>query len=481
MGARAVSSPGGALLRSSRMFSMPKPLAEPSSGNLFLGEHKSDTMTRPYPQYQSITSPLSSREKGDWGLKRPLPLKTTMTTTTPLFRVKKVDSIESVTDFTSAADHSLSLEKFQEMRIPISVPASDDRYRESSLRKEMGVKSVFEEDMDFTAKEGSRNDDKRWKFKGPWLARLTEGEFKAYLDKKVRPKRAQFRELLRQRLADGLTEKQNAEAMEQGKAAPAPVLPKDVTDEQFTEYLWSLRHNRATLYALVSKFLDLAPLGKPVGVVQTGIFGLDHMKVPDSPYGLAGPPPSHPSAGISYLRTGAVMENHPIYGPQSKKSPVLSRIVHPRSGPTPARLGIGGFVAAVPPGDNDFNTRLLRGRRDRQPLAGINHLDTQSYGGGKAFVEATTAFVNPSGSVVVQTRETSAEAQLIAKEARGETRIYNTSAQKPAAPRKASLNEARIDQVAEEVLAGESAQANVPEKNIVSNSRNYGLDRPQRK
>src|SRR6478752_1184195 len=164
MGSRAVS-PGGALLRSSRLFSLPKPLPEPQSTNLHIGDHKSPTMTRQYPQYQSITSPLSSREKGDWGFKRPFPLKSTLTTSTPLIRVNQVDSIESVTDFASAADHALSLEKFQEMRIPLSIPKGNEKSG-ISVRNDAWRKSVFEEDLDFTEYRKGRIDDKRWKFQG---------------------------------------------------------------------------------------------------------------------------------------------------------------------------------------------------------------------------------------------------------------------------------------------------------------------------
>lgn len=397
-----------------------------------------------------------------------------MSTSTPLFRVKQLDSVENVTDFTSAADHSLSLEKFQELRVAVSVPVSEDKLRMGTASKSAGFKSVFEEDVDFTAREGTRNDDKRWKFKGPWLARMAEGDFIAYLDRKVRPQRVQFRSLLRERLADELTSRQNAEAMANGTEAPVPITPQDVTEAQFTDYLRALRQDRAVLYALVSKFLDLAPLGRPVGVMGTGVFGLDNVKVPESPYGLAGPPPSHPSAGISYLRTGSYMENHPVYGPQARKTPVQSRVVHPRSGPTPARLGVGGFVATVPAGDNDFNVRMSRNRRVK-PLAGIQHLDTTSYGGAKVYIEAATASVNPSGKIVLQTRETTPEAQLVAKENKGDAQIYKAKrSQKSDKPRGGSGRNDRIDRVVDEVLE-DPARKNEPERDIVGSSKRYGL------
>ncbi|KAL7948560.1 mitochondrial ribosomal protein MRP51 [Trichoderma barbatum] len=476
MGGRAVS-PGGALLRTSRMFSIPKPLPEPPSTNLHIGDHKSATMTRPYPQHQSITSPLASREKGDWGLKRPFPLKSTMSTSTPFIRIKQVDTVENVTNFASAADHSLSLEKFQELRVAMSVPFNTDKRSDSSSRTEMWHKSVFEEDMDFTdlqrekedgqgeKRKDGRGDDRRWKFQGPWLARMTEGQFIEYLNKKVRPKRSQFRTLLKEKLADDITTSRNKAALEAGKAASSKIEAGDISEEQFTDYLRSLRSDRVTLYALVSKFLDLAPLGQPVGIIQTFWSDRDSL-APDSPYGKSGPPPSHPSAGISYLRTGSFMENHPVYGPQGKRTPALARVVYPKASFMSPKLGVGGFVADAPSGDNEFNPRNYGARRmspSKSMLNGITHLDTTTFGGAKAYVEATTANVDPSGKVVLQLRETDPVAQVIVRESKDLTEIYHDGPTKtyvpstPESQRPARVsNEARLNRVADEILEGSS-------------------------
>ncbi|KAH7324602.1 mitochondrial ribosomal protein MRP51 [Stachybotrys elegans] len=460
MGARAMS-PGGALLRKSRMFSLPKPLPEPPAVNLHLSNYKSPTMTKPYPQYQSITSPLSSREKGDWGLKRPFPLKSTMTSSTPLIRVMGVDTQESVTDFASAADHTLSLEKFQEMRIAMSIPRDLSR---GSIASSEEQQSVFEDEMDFTTDRPGQN-NRRWKFAGPWLARLTEGEFLRYLEKSVRPRRAEFRQILKQRLADEMTTRQALAAREAGKE-PVPVEPRHITDTQFSDYLRSLRHDRVTLYDLVSRLLDLAPLGQPVGMVNT-ILANKGPSNPDSPYGKAGPPPSHPSGGISYLRTSNVMENHPVYGPQARRTPTLARVVYPRQGATPAKLGVGGFVADAPAGDNEFNWRhgRMRASASEAQLTGVQHLDTTTSGGAKAYVEPVTASIDPSGKVLLRVRETSAEASLVAREAKGLARAYNDGSMarrmpKPQADRSpVQGGMQRMDRVAEAILGQEKPNA----------------------
>lgn len=459
------------------MFSVPKPLPEPQSASLNIGDYKSNTMTRSYPQHQSITSPLSSREKGDWGLKRPFPLKTTMATSTPLIRVKQLDSVESITDFASAADHSLSLEKFQELRVAMSVPrVNSNRRNSSSSRSDLWQKSVFEEDMDFTDSKGGRVDDRRWKFKGPWLARMTEGEFGDYLNKRVRPKRSQFRTLLKAKLAEDITNRQNAQAVEQGKPQPPKVEPKHITDAQFTDYLRSLRNDRVTLYALVSKFLDLAPLGQPVGIIQTFWSGSDKSP-PDSPYGKSGPPPSHPSAGMSYLRTSSFMENHPVYGPQAKRLPTQARVVYPRAGPAPAKLGVGGFVAEAPSGDNEFNVRHGRVKTSgsRGLLNGISHLDIETFGGAKAYVEPVTASVDPSGKVVLQVKETTHEAQVLAREGKGLTNIYTSSNKSPLPADEETIaaeSDSKIGRIAEEILSDGPVKVG---KDSVGSSAAYGL------
>lgn len=475
-------SPGAALLRSSRMFSLPKPLPEPPA---VAGENWSPTATQPYPRHQTITSPFSSREKGDWGLKRPLPLKQTMVTTTPLVRIKQLDSTEKITDYASAADHSLSLEKFGEMGIAMSVPQVEDGTNRSKDAAGGQLKSVFEEDMDFTTIQNGQADDKRWKFRGPWLARMPEGEFINFLNKNVRPKRVEFRELLKGKLAEEMTAQRNAEARDAGTPTPPRVEPRDITTEQFMQYLRSLRNDRVTLYDIVSKFLDLAPLGKPIGFAQTGIFNYGNKKASESPYGKSGPPASHPSAGISYLRTSSVMDNHPVYGPQDSRSPVMSRIILPRLGANPAKIGVGGFVANVPTGDNDFNVRPNRGRGiHRRPLKGISHLDIETFGGAKAYVEPYTANVDPEGRIIVKVRETGPEAQMIAKEAKGQSTIYDDLPIKRTQPSyMGQAGARRMHRVTDEVLGEEPAEYPTqasPEKDIISSSRSYGLGAPEK-
>ncbi|KAG5975629.1 hypothetical protein E4U58_000412 [Claviceps cyperi] len=421
MGGRAVS-PGAALLRTSRMFSIPQPLPEPPSSNQLdphHGQRTTPSMTKPFPQYQSITSPIASRKNGDWGLKRPFPLKTTMATSTPLIRIKHLDSVESVTDFSSAADHTISLQKFQELRVAISLPQGAQNPGRSFQPETPTLKSPFEEDSDVTDPRDHRNSGTRWKFNGPWLAGMNQREFTEYLKKTVYPRRAKFRELLKKKLAEDITVRQNNVSLETGLPPPKAIKTSDITQEQLIEYMRRLRNDRTTLYDLVYEFLDLAPLGLPIGMASV-LELLDRNKL----YGKQGPPASHPSAGISYLRTSAYVQNHPIYGPQQNRTPVLARVVSPMIHGRKAKLGVGGFIADVPNGP-DFSPNLARYNNTATLCHnGILHLDLATYGGAKAYVEPHTATVDRNGKVILRLHNANAEAQLIASESKGLSHIY---------------------------------------------------------
>ncbi|TQN68565.1 Meiotically up-regulated protein 178 [Colletotrichum shisoi] len=411
-------SPGGALLRTSRMFSLPKPLPKPGGEAAAITRFASPTATAPIPTHQSITTTESSRLLGDWGFKRSLPLRSTTQSSTPVVRIKQIDCFEKVTDYSSAADHTISLQKFQELNLPISLPGAN---RSRLVGTNVGAKSVFEDDGDFTAMEpGRENEEKRWKFKGPWLAGLTEGEFNRFLRKVVRKRREAFRAFLKKRIATEVTAARHQKALDAGEGIPQQVLPGDVTDKQLTEYLRKLRSDRITLYSLVSEFLDLAPLNPPTSMADFGR-SAEKTKRP-SLYAENGPPISHPSAGISYLRTAAFVENHPVYGPQAHRTPVLARIIAPRAGPSNAKLGVGGFIAETPQGDTVFNQRSYTGRTG---IAGVASFDPDIKGGAKAYVQPTSARVDSSGMVQITVGEANQEAQLISKEMVGKAMIYN--------------------------------------------------------
>ncbi|KAF3767975.1 hypothetical protein M406DRAFT_289256 [Cryphonectria parasitica EP155] len=418
-------TPGGALLRASRMFSLPSAIPSPPGDYQAATSYNSDTATAAYPTLQTVTAPESFRQRGDWGFKRNFPLRSTAKTSTPYLRVKQVDSLEHVTDFTSAADHTLSLEKWQEMNIAVSLPHNAKAEGVSLLTKmDDALESVFEDKHDFTAIDDAEKINeaghKRWKFKGPWLANLTEGEFQTYLKREVRGRRAEFRQFLRQQIAPDLTKKAKQRAMDEGLDREIPdVRPEEVTDEQVLDFLREVREYRQVLYDLVGKFLDLAPLEPPYAADHLGALAPGQTKQISrpNPYARDGPPATHPSAGLSYLRSNAYLENHPVYGPQQKHKPVKARIMHLGTGQN-ASVGVGGFVSASPLARTAFMNKNER-------------LDFKQAGGSKLWVNIVSAQVNSDGRAVVNIEEAERQSKMVQEEMQGERQLYHQAVENP--------------------------------------------------
>jgi len=461
MAARAVS-PGGALLRTSKLFSLPSQLPDASSVKLGLN-FGSDTQTAPFPTLQSVTSPKTSRARGDWGFKRPLPRKAAANTTTPVVRVKHVDSREQVTDYARAADHALSLEKFRELNLPITMPEA---------RGGASGKSVFEDYADFTAVEpGERTALKgvRWRFQGPWLAGMSGGAFQKYLKSDVRLRRQEFRQYVKQHLADNENNLAAGRALESGGDAQK-ITADDITDEQVFEYLRKLRHSdsRATLYNLVGDFLDLAPIQGPVEM-HTGFDGKPgyHSAKMTNPYARDGPPMTHPSAGISYLRTDAYLDNHPVYGPQQSHPPVKARVVVPR-GHHFTKLGVAGFVAEAPGGDNVHN---VKGGRSQK----VEMFEPKLVGGLKQYVHPTRANILPRGELKVTLEVANKEALLVKQELEGEEHLFGEVSAGLSELRE--LREHQRDRSFASAFSPAFSKRPLNERNeIMGSSQTYGMD-----
>lgn len=370
-------------------------------------------------------------------MKRPLPLKTTLKTSTAMVRVNQVDSMEQVTDFRPAADHGLTLLKFQEMNIPMVLPSKKGGHELAAPGK-----SVFEDNVDFTADAAGRSSDGvdvRWKFSGPWLAGMSDGELKKYLAKVVRAKRPAFRHFLRKTLAEQLTENENKEAHDAGREPLPPILPQDILKDELVDFLRRLREDRPQLYSLVGKFLDLAPIAPPEAGSKTKwantMLGKSQTVTAVSPYAEDGPPITHPSAGLSYLRTASFLENHPYYGPQARHTAVKARVVAPRKaqGNLGPKLGVGGFITNVPGGSSTFNMGKVRGAT-RERIPGIEQLDPKIEGGAKYYVAPVSATVDSRGHTIVKVAEVDKATELLAKELAGEEAIHEVPKRAGAVP-----------------------------------------------
>ncbi|KAH0544308.1 hypothetical protein FGG08_001571 [Glutinoglossum americanum] len=399
-------SPTANLLRTSRLFSLPPPLPRPLPELTSSTTIHSNTATLPFPTQAAITTPQSSLCRGDWGLKRPLPLKSTTATSTPVIRIGAIDTWEHITDFDSASDHVLTLRKWQEMHIPIS--ALETRRPTASMisRPIYGPhRSVFEPEQDSTQPNPGDPtvDARRWKFGGPWLAGRTEGEFNRYLSREIRRRRIEFRQYIRKHaLAKKAAEKRRMD-IEDGKVSETGERSNasdEISEDELRSYIISLRNDKTTLNALIHSFLDL-PAPPTLGLSASNHGFGTNSKPARSMYSETGPPKTHPSAGLSYLRTSSHIQNHPLLGPQASPSPVQARILIPRksvlSNYNVAKLGLGGVVCrdSVP----------ASFREDRLPngTPGISKLDPSIPGGAKLWVHPSRASIDVEGRIKLET------------------------------------------------------------------------------
>lgn len=421
--ARSVS-PGARLLRGSRLFSIPNPIKPSQADTDPTAKGRSNSATSSFPTHLAITTTAASRANGDWGLKRPLPLRKTTKSTHPLIKVKQLDSIEEITDYQHAGAHTFALRKFQEMHLPLSVPVLSSHTATPHV-------SVFEEKDDITNITWERQmegEGRRWRFQGPWLSGMTDAEFDRYLHRSVRGKRAEFRQFLRESLAARKT--QEAPPPDAGSSAEIaqPIKAQDITEAEFEEYVRDLREDRYELYRLAGRFLDLAPIALGARLHKLGNLAPDVKKeLVSHTYAETGPPATHPSAGLSYLRTNSFMENHPIYGPQKQHAPVEARVLKPRApreGIYQPSIGVGGFVADKTSSDTTFN---LAKSGSRTVDKGLFQLDLAVEGGSKMFLGTHRATVDKNGHAIIKMTDVTHETTLIQKERMGQYKLLQDS------------------------------------------------------
>ncbi|KAL2012715.1 hypothetical protein VTN00DRAFT_240 [Thermoascus crustaceus] len=403
--AAARLSPTANLLRKSRLFSLPPALSPPQEPATSKTVFESDTATLPYPIRASIVTPASSLARGDWGLKRPLPAKsTTDKSSRPVVRVKALDTFEHVTDFESAADHTVTLEKFQELNMPMSLP-SKVNYATAVIPRHQ---SPFETLVDNTERSQSLKEPgaKQFRHSGPWLAGQTETEFKAYLER-VRRRRPELLQQLRERLVAKRTAERRKQAQDNGEDLEGLDKPVEVTDEEFQNYIKSLRADPSALGPVVFELLDLpSPPAVPNDRIASKHFSPPGTKLSAAEYAHTGPPRTHPSAGLSYTRSHAILYNHPQFGPQAYQRPVQARILRPKGRfkgrMSKAIAGVGGIAV------EDLNAMTFA---DQAGTPGLAYFDASIPGGAKYWVTPVRASVDSEGRIGLASYRASASAK----------------------------------------------------------------------
>lgn len=393
-------SPTANLLRKSRLFALPPTLSPPSDAATSRSVSESDSATLPHPIRAAIETPDSSLARGDWGLKRPLPAKSTsQKSTRPVVRVNALDTYEHVTDFDSAADHTITLEKFQELNLPISLPSRPDY---STAFARISHRSPFEAQVDNTENSAELKTvgARQFRHSGPWLAGQSELEFERYL-KDIRRKKPE----LLQKLRELYVAKRNAERrtmrLESTTVHTANTVDT-VSDEDFTRYIKSLRADPRAMGKALYEILDLpSPPLVPSERISSAYFESPGTKLSSAEYAVSGPPRTHPSAGLSYSRTASFLYNHPLYGAQASQKPVEARVLLPRKRfrgrASKAIVGIGGIATEDIGAGSTFY--------DPDAPQGLGFYDSTIPGGAKYWVSPLRTSIDAAGKIsLVHTR-----------------------------------------------------------------------------
>jgi len=309
------------------------------------------------------------------------------------------------------------------MGVPLTIPVireSKGDYRPDIRR------SVFDSELDSTTADQSSKEENRWKFKGPWLAGQTEGEFNTYVVTEVRNRKLEFQNFIRSSCAKALTQeaKRIATAAGEPEEMPPTLEASDVTEGQLTEFVKTLRTERTALYKLIRSFLDLPPA--PSRELSVRVLdwinenlqpqtarGTDLVES-QSPYAVSGPPKTHPSAGLAYVRTSQYIYNHPVFGPQKDKAPVKARIVMPKGAATgsfAAAAGVGGFVTEIP--NSGFRDDFIVRKNKKAIISGVQNIEPDKVGGSKFYVNPAHARIDPKGRVSLKVQLADEEAVAV--------------------------------------------------------------------
>ncbi|KAF2805867.1 uncharacterized protein BDZ99DRAFT_466208 [Mytilinidion resinicola] len=389
-------SPTAQLLRSSRLFAVPNALPTPSMDIAVSGTLKSSkTATIPYPTRQAIATPASSLGRGDWGLKRPLPLKSTTRTSRPVLRLLSNDTIEHITDFDSAQDHVQTLQKWTEMGIALSYGGKRER---DPSKMTNGQKGAFERSIDSTDPDDEHM-VKRWKYKGPWLASLDAKKFQKYITHKLSKRKDEFRAHLAEYIRLKVVKARRDEAQRHGR--DISLISDEVSADDlkvhyrlFRQELQEVTITSELVQQIVIPFLDLPPVQVEPYSQSLGP-SMDQFTVSHDTTPLT----THPSAGLSYLRSNTYMYNHPLLGPQQYKQPTPARVLIPARTSTGGRgraiLGVAGIAA------DDSESDSVKGGGSFSANSGVAFLDTETEGGKKIWVSSSGANITPDARIML--------------------------------------------------------------------------------
>ncbi|KAK6531599.1 hypothetical protein TWF694_002783 [Orbilia ellipsospora] len=306
--------PTANLIRQSRLMAMPPPLSHTLSDTQFY--------RLPHPTHQAITTPESSRRRGDWGLKRPIPRKVEST----YIRYNNIDTMEHMTKIESSHDTVLTLKKWQEMDIPVGI---------SDAKANRFTSSFY---FDITASSSSRNGNSPqtfsanvsepvWGYREKSVQAMTPGELKTFVSEKLVPRRREFEDFAEKwfdrlpkpppapQFSSAATDTDTA-ADQQDQSLSLNTQPEEIATSDsslqrrslpnfsvtpLSERLKSLRSDPIQSYNVIHNFLQIPLKQIPMRV--------------------------HPSGGLYYTLDSSYLENHPERGPNQDRE-VPARLLY---------------------------------------------------------------------------------------------------------------------------------------------------------
>ena len=226
----------------------------------------------------------------------------------------------------------------------------------------------------------------RWRFKGPWLAGMSNLDFEEFIQRVDDTTINAFREHLKTGI---IAHRQNAysELIMTARAnqeEPPPQPSYEVTEKEVDARLQHLRHKPNEFGPEMALFFDLPKGPKGPSGDHAYKYSLDATTISDIELGV---PRMHPSAGFSYLRSTRFAQMVPGRGPTKPARAMPARILKDGRHSTlydKTAIGVGGIVARV----------IGAGQDGRKSLV------WQAVAGGKRFpVSLKHAVVLPDGTL----------------------------------------------------------------------------------
>jgi len=316
-----------------------------------------------------------------------------------------VDTLEHITDFDSAADLTLTLRKFQELGLPLHTNPPRQLQSQPSVGR-----SVFEEDLDNTDPKAllqNGQHQQRWKFAGPWVTGMSQGDFMSYVTKQLRARKSEFFAYVKERSSQRALSDARSRAVAEGSIDEAEEAASEIIEEDFNTLIKKLRSEfdlNSDLARYLTEFLDLPTTSAGAKASFADAWGASEK----------GPPKTHLSGGLSYLKSNAIIENHPIFGPQAHRKPFQARVLIAPStdyagnrGDMKGVIGIAGFAAEDPVGAS-VNPRIRVGPKpaydniEEQRDKMARTIGVGTVGGNRFWVNPTRASVDENGKVRIQ-------------------------------------------------------------------------------